>query len=612
MNREGMISEKRPRFSRWLTEPMLANKAIYLKVALAAAMINLFGLASSLFTMTVYDRVVPNNAIDSLIALSIGLGIVIIFDFVLRTLRAYFVDIAGAQIDRDIGHTVFQHLLELRLDLKKGSTGAMAGLMRELETLRDFFASATIAAIVDVPFILLTLLVIFLIGGPVVIVPGLMVPLVIGVGLFSQPALERMSRKSMGEGLLKQTVLVEAIGGLEMVKTSNAGPLLAERWLDSIERHSDYSLRQKLIAAISVNTAAMAQMVSYAGIVIIGVNMIQNQSLSLGGLIACSILSGRAVAPLGQIAGLLTRITMTRAAYRQINEMMETPAEGPAENPLQLAKVDGRIEFRNVDFRYPGAPEKALKDVSFTIQPGERVAVLGRVGSGKSTVAKLILGLFPPEDGLVMLDGTDIRQLQPSKMRAFIGSAMQENILLSGSVRENIMLGRAGIDDEEMIRAATISGTHQFMGRVANGYDLRLADRGEGLSGGQRQSIAIARAIAGKPAVFVLDEPTSAMDSQTEAALLERITSELQNRTLVLITHRPPMLRLVSRIILMDGGRVVADGPRDAILKRMQEGQSGNRQPTKTSRKAAAKPDALVRTNQVTTKRAGGSTNDER
>ncbi|MEO1144585.1 MAG: type I secretion system permease/ATPase [Cyanobacteria bacterium J06638_22] len=586
-----MIAERESRFANWLAQPMLANKQIYLKVAVAAMLINIFGLATSLFTMTVYDRVVPNNATSSLIALSIGLGIVIIFDFALRTLRAYFVDIAGAQIDKDVGENVFQHLLKLRLDQKKGSTGALAGLMRELETLRDFFASASITAIVDVPFILVTLIVIYLIGGPVVIVPAIMVPLVIVVGYLTQPALDRLSRKAMNQGLLKQTVLVETIGGLEMVKSANAGGILQGRWLDSIVRHSDISLKQRLVAAISVNTATSASMISYAGVIIVGVNMIQNQSLTLGGLIACSILSGRCLAPLGQIASLLSRLTMTRTAYNQIDELMKTPAEGPTDEALKLGSVQGKIEFRNVDFRYPEANEKALENVSFVINPGERVALLGRVGSGKSTIAKLILGLFPPEDGLVLIDGTDIRQLDPSAMRHFIGAAMQESVLLSGSIRENIKLG-SDLSDEEMVRAAKISGTHQFVGQLANGYDLVLADRGEGLSGGQRQSIALARALVSKPPMFVLDEPTSAMDSQTEAALLERLKSELEDRTVVLITHRPAMLQLVNRIIMLDKRRVVADGPRDEILKRLRSGsQAKPAQKGKVTSKSNVRPD---------------------
>ena len=569
MSADSLIKVPKPRLAEWLMEPMRRNRATYWKVAVAAVFINIFGLLTALFTMTVYDRVVPNNAISSLVALSIGLGIVIIFDFILKMLRAYFVDHAGAQIDRDIGESVFERLLAMRLELKKGSTGALAGMMRELEALRDFFASATLTAVVDVPFILLTLLIVALIGGQVVIVPALMVPMVILIGWLTHPAMERLSARAMGEGLLKQSVLVEAIGGLETVKTAGAAPLLSKRWLKAVREHSDSSLRQRLVAAIGVTFATSAGTISYAGVVIVGVNMIAEQELTMGGLIACSILAGRAIAPLAQISQLLSRITATRTAYRQINEMMEMPPEGPEGDPIKLRAVEGRIEFRNVGFRYPGAAERALDGVSFTIQPGEHVALLGRVGSGKSTIARLILGLYPPEDGVILVDGTDIRQLDPANLRANIGAAMQESVLLTGSVRENIGLGRAQVDDEELLRAAQISGTHQFIGQIANGYDLRLADRGEGLSGGQRQSIAIARALAGRPAILLMDEPTSAMDSQTETGLIQRLQEELKGRTLVLITHRPPLLQLVQRIILLDKGKVVADGPRDAVLKQI-------------------------------------------
>ena len=566
---ESLIKIPRPRFAPWLMEPMLRNRGTYSKVALAAIFINIFGLITAIFTMTVYDRVVPNNATSSLVALSIGLAIVIIFDFMLRLLRAYFVDIAGADIDKEVGETLFARLLALRLELKKGSTGSLTGLMRELEALRDFFASATLTAVVDLPFIALTLIVVAIIGGKVVLVPLIMIPLVILAGWLTHPAMDRLSARAMGEGLIKQSVLVETIGGLETVKAAGAGPLLAGRWSRALEQHSDSSLRQRLIATIGITIATSAGTISYAGIVIVGVEMIANQHLTMGGLIACSILGGRAIAPLAQISQLLSRMTATRTAYRQLNELMIMPAEGPAGEALRLQGIKGRIEFRNVSFRYPGATEKALDEMSFVIEPGEHVALLGRVGSGKSTIARLVLGLYPPEDGLVMIDGTDIRQIDPANLRANMGAALQESVLLTGSVRENIVLGRDGMGDEEMIRAAELSGTHSFMGAIANGYDLRLADRGEGLSGGQRQSIAIARALAGRPPLIIFDEPSSAMDSQTETVLIQRLQQELKDRTLLLITHRPPLLALVQRIMLIEKGKVIANGPRDEVLKQI-------------------------------------------
>lgn len=559
-----------PRFADWLTEPMRRNRPTYIKVALAAAMINLFGLATSLFSMTVYDRVVPNNAYSSLTALSIGLVIVVIFDFVLRILRAYFADFAGTDIDHEIGGTVFNRLMNIRLDLKKGSTGSLTGMMRELETLRDFFASATLTALVDVPFVVLTLLVIVLVAGWVVLVPIAFIPIVIGAGWLTRPALDRLSARSMQEGMAKQSVLIEAIGALEMVKTVGAAPLLRRRWREALRQHSDSAMRQRFVSTIAVTVAASSNILSYAGVIIVGVLMISDHQLTTGGLVAASILSGRAVQPLAQIASLLTRLSATRTAYRQINAMMEQPTEGGGVNALRPARIEGKIELRGVEFRYPGAAEKALNDFTLAIQPGERVALIGRVGSGKSTIARLILGLYPPQEGLVMVDGTDIRQYDPAALRAHIGTALQDSVLLSGSVRENIALDRPGIDEAELLRAAELSGTHAFMGRIANGYDLKLADRGEGLSGGQRQSISIARALAGRPAILVFDEPTSAMDNQTEMQLLDRLEAEIAGRTFLLITHRPALLRLVERVVLIDGGKVVRDGPRDAVLHSLQ------------------------------------------
>jgi ATP-binding cassette subfamily C protein LapB len=480
MSDHDLVADPKPRFAPWLLEPMLANKQTYIKVAMAAVLINIFALVTSLFSMVIYDRVVPNNAMASLTALSIGFAIVVIFDFVLKTLRAYFVDIAGADIDHKIGESVFAKILSMRLDLKKGSTGALAGLMRELEALRDFFASATISTLVDVPFLFLTVAVIWAIGGKVVFVLFVIIPIVLLAGWATNPALERLSAKTMREGLSKQSVLVEAIGGLETVKASGAGDLLTQRWLTAVRQQSDSSLRQRLVSTLAVTVAGSASTISYAAVVIVGVNLIASRELTSGGLIACSLLSGRAIAPLAQISQLLTRLSATRTAYRQINAMMMQPSEGPAGEALKIGVLQGRIEFRNVSFRYPGATENALNGISFVIEPGERIALLGRVGSGKSTITRLILGLYPPSDGLVMIDGTDIRQLDPAELRRRIGTALQDSVLISGSVRDNIALGRKAVDDGEMVRAAELSALVQR---------VMVLDRGKIMADGPRDTV---------------------------------------------------------------------------------------------------------------------------
>ena len=560
------------RIAEWLSAPLRRNRQIYLKVGLAALMINFFALVTALFTMTVYDRVLPNNATESLIGLSIGLVIVLIFDFALKLLRAYFVDVAGARIDRDIGKAIFQQILAMRFDLGRSSTGGLAGLVREIETVRDFFASATITALVDVPFVFITLIVIALIGGWIVLVPALMIPLVVITALATQPMMRRLSAETLGEALGKQAVLVETIGSLETVKAANAGDMLSGRWDAAVQGHAGASLRQRVVSTISINMAGTAQMMAYTGVVVFGVFQIANQTMTMGGLIACSILAGRAVAPLGIIAQLLTRINAAQTAYRQIDRMMEQPSEGPAGGEgFKLGNMQGGLEFRDVDFRYPGAAELALTGVSFRVAPGEHVALIGPIGSGKSTIARLLIGLYPPASGLVLVDGTDIRQLTPKSLRAKVGALFQDNVLLTGTIRENIMLGRDDIDDDELLRASQVSMAHEFISRMPNGYDLKLADRGDGLSGGQKQSIAMARALVGNPPVIVLDEPTSSVDTETESRLMMNLRAEFEGRTLILITHRPSLLALVDRVIVMAQGRIAMDGTPDAINRRVTQ-----------------------------------------
>ena len=560
----------------WLFAPLWANRRLFGQVAIAAALINLFGIATSLFSMAVYNKVVPNNATQSLLALVIGISLVIGMDLLLRTLRGYFIDIAGMNIDMQVGSAVFDRLLAMKLVDRTGSNGAFAGLLREFETLRELFASATVVALVDVPFVLLYIAIIAVIAPPLALVPLVAVPVIIVIALGAQPLLNRLSAASLAQGLSKQGIIVETIAGLETVKTSLAGPLLARRWRAAVHEHAAVSLRQRGIAAVAVNVAATVQSLVYVATLTLGVALIAQGSLSMGALVAASMLSGRAVAPLGQIAALLTRVSQSLGAYRGLNRLMTTPGEigrgelGPA-RPLRRARLAGRIVFDRVSFRYPGASHRALDSVSFAIAPGERVAIIGRVGSGKSTLARLLLGLYQPEDGAIVIDDADLRQLHPDDLRANIGSVLQDVVLLSGSIRDNIALGDAGLDDAAVLRASRLAGAHDFIGALPDGYDIALADRGEGLSGGQRQAIAVARALArptGAPPrpMLILDEATAAMDSQSETALIDRLETELDGVTMVMVTHRQSMLRLATRIIMIDGGRVVADGPAQDVL----------------------------------------------
>ena len=426
---------------------------------------------------------------------------------------------------------------------------------------------ALCVALVDVPFILLFVAVIWAVAAPLVWIPLLAIPLVIGTAIASQPLLDRLARASLAEGLSKQGIIVETIAGLETVKTSRAGPLLAARWRAAVAGHAAIALQQRLVSGLAINLAAAMQNIVYIATVAAGVALIANRELTMGALVAASMLSGRCVAPLGQIAALLTRLGQTRMAYRALDKVMDGDGEAGDPSPLRRPRLGGGIAFNNVCFGYPGTDTPAIEGISFRVAPGERVAIIGRIGSGKSTIARLLLGLYAPEKGAVRVDDADVRQLHPDDLRANIGAVLQDVVLLSGSIRDNIALGDPVVDDAAVLRAAQLSGAHDFIGANARGYDQPLADRGEGLSGGQRQAIAMARALVGDKPILLFDEPTSAMDPASEAALIDRLAGAITGRTLLLVTHRQSMLRLVDRVIILDGGRIIADGPKDAVLQ---------------------------------------------
>jgi len=556
--------------SHWLFGPLRDNAKIYGQTILAAVIVNLLALTSSFFIMTVYDRVLPNQAIESLIALTIGVMIAHLFDFILKSLRGYFIDVAGQRLDASVGVTVFDNLTDMRLDAKRGATGAVAGLVKEFENLRDFFSSATLVAIVDFPFIFLFIAMIALVGGPIALVPLIGVLIAIAAGVIIQPLMMQRTKESMAEGHNKHAVLIETLAGLETVKSVGASNLMRGRWRSGVMKQAKISTIGRFLNQFGVNTAGFAQQFSQVGVVVIGVLLVGAGEITTGALIASVILTGRAMAPLGQVASLLSRVNGAHASYKSLDQLMTAQSEvDPSREYLNRAKLNGKIEFRELSFTYPDQAVRALDEVSFTIESGERVAILGKNGSGKSTIVRQITGIFQPTEGAVLVDDTDIRQIRPSDLRSNIGAVLQDVCLFSGSIKENIALGLEGISDSDILLAAKIAGVHEFVGASASGYDLRLAERGEGLSGGQRQAIALARALASKPSILVLDEPSSALDSQAEAALISRLDKATRGRTLLVVTHRMSMVKLVDRIIVLDQGRVVVDGPRDDVLQAM-------------------------------------------
>tara|TARA_Y200000002_G_scaffold327724_1_gene290959 strand:- start:918 stop:2537 length:1620 start_codon:yes stop_codon:yes gene_type:complete len=535
---------------------------------MAAAISNFLGLSTSLFIMVVYDRVVPNQAIESLIALTIGVFIALGFDFLIKSVRANFIDKAGKKADARMSRLIFDQLMTMNLASKSAKSGALASTVREFESLRDFFTSATLVAVVDLPFVFLFIYIIYLIGGPLAYVPLAAVPIVIITGLFVQPFLAKISVESMESGMTKQGVLVETLNGLETIKATGSANLMKKRFQDATLSQSELGLRSRMFSQFAVNSAVSVQQFAQIAIIFYGVFLIQDGIVTMGALIAAVILAGRTLAPLTQLATALTRVNSSRAAYKSINNLMSKPRDrAQVENPLSRPSLAGEIEFKNVFFRYPGAPESTIRDLSFKIEPGQKVAILGKMGSGKSTVARLLAGLYEPDSGSILVDGVDIRQIDPADLRRNIGFMLQETWLFSGTIKENIQMGFTEYDDTHILDVAKLSGVDEFVKRNPSGYDFYLKERGEGLSGGQRQSINLARALLHHPSTLILDEPTSSMDQATEKAVLDNLSSWLGPKTLVAITHRNSLVRLASRVLVLDQGVLVADESPENLVR---------------------------------------------
>ena len=563
-----------PRATSWFRDTLKRSRWLYIDAIAASFLINLIGLATPLFVMNVYDRVVPNQAEATLWVLAIGITGVFFFDLLLKTLRGLCLDLAGKKTDLIISATLFERIIGMAMKFRPARVGSFAQNIHEFQSLRDFLASLTLASVIDLPFTLLILAVIAMIGGHLVWIPVLAFPLVALIGWALQRPLAETMQRTMALASERQSSLIESLAGLDAVKVNNAESERQYLWEQTIGTLSRLELRARMLSSLAMNATMLLQQLAGVAVIVLGVYQIIDGNLSMGGLIACYMLSSRALGPLTQISGLLTRYQQARVTLESVNQMMELPQERQAdERPLKRQSLQGAIEFRQLDFHYPDQQQAALQHINLVVRPGEKIGIIGRSGSGKSSLAKLIVGLYQPDAGSLLVDGIDVRQLDVSDLRHNIGYVPQDIQLFSGTLRDSLVSGARYVEDELVLQAAELAGVHEFARLHPKGYELQVGERGQNLSGGQRQNVALARALLLDPQILLLDEPTSAMDNTGEERLKQRLSAVIGSKTLLLVTHRASMLSLVDRLIIVDRGQIIADGPKGGVMEALKKGQ---------------------------------------
>ncbi|MET0708191.1 MAG: type I secretion system permease/ATPase [Tardiphaga sp.] len=556
----------------WFWSVVSRFGANYGHVAIAAFIVNMLALAAPLFTMSVYDRVIPNGAIPSLVALGIGLGIAIAFDFLLKIVRSRIIDMTGKKIDVVLAANIFEHVMAVKADKRPPSVGILANQMRDFDSVREFFTSGTVVSATDMLFAILFIFVLFVIAGPLAWIPLAMLPVMILVGLLLQRPLDRAMRRLQAESAARHGILVESLSGIETVRAVAGESRVQTVWERAVAATARSSEDVQFWSSLAMTSASVATQLCSLLLVVVGVFLILDGKLSVGALVAANMLSGRILGPIAGIAAVMTRGTQTFSALRSIDRLMDLERERPPEKIYVAREItQGSIEFKNVSFSYPGSSTKALDNVSFHVRAGEKIGIIGRVGSGKTTVGRLATAFYPPGEGSILIDGIDIRQYDPADLRAGIGFVLQDTDLFYGKLRDNITLGRPAATDEEVIAAARLSGVETFIAGHPQGFDMMIAEGGRSLSGGQKQAIGLARVLIRKPRVLFLDEPTAHFDVRSEAEFLERLRALAKGEMSIIVsTHRPSLLSLVDRILVFDHGKIVADGPADQILTRLR------------------------------------------
>ena len=554
----------------WFWSTLKLSKSIYGDVLWASLLVNLFVLATPLFTMNVYDRVIPNNAQETLMVFTIGIVIVYLIDFFLKFTRGYMLEIAGKKSDIVMSSIIFEKVLDLKMALHPKSVGSFANNLKDFESVRSFFTTATMTAIIDLPFAFLFLLVIYYIGGHLVFVPMIMMVVILVYALLIKEPLKKSIESSSEASAKKNGILIETLQNIETVKSMSMSGKQQWLWEESTGEIAEKNLKSRLLSTSIPNVTNLFIQLNTVFVVVFGVFLIQEFELTMGGLIAVVILTSRTVAPMGQAAALITNYSDARTAYDTLNNIIKQEKERPeGKEFVQRTKFIGKIEFKNVTFNYPDTQMPALDNVSFTIEAGEKVAIIGRIGSGKSTIAKLILKLYEPTSGSILIDGIDIEQIDPSDIRRFIAYVPQDIHLFKGTLKENIVSSEKHPFVEDIINAAQVSTAEEFVSLHPLGYDMPIGERGAGLSGGQRQSIGVARALMKDSSIMLMDEPSNAMDQTTETRLLANLTENLKEQTVVLITQKLSLLAMTERVIVMHQAKVFMDDTKENVTKQL-------------------------------------------